>query len=228
MKLINFHTHNYQCKTNSICIESVDYIAHFNPNGNSFYTLGIHPWSSDNANAIQSLNLLKEHLNHPNVIGIGEIGLDRLKGASLDKQIELLIKQLDIAVEANLPVVLHCVRCWSEIISIFKKPKYKNLTKAIHGFRSKPEIAKELINENFYLSFGTSLIDATPELAEALTITPPDKRFFETDDKNIPIYEVYDAAADFLDTTFEQLVSETNSNLKSFFKETLKLQLLPI
>ncbi|MDI3526699.1 MAG: TatD DNase family protein, partial [Tenuifilum sp.] len=73
MKLINFHTHNSQCKTNSICIESVDYNAHFKPNGNSFYTLGIHPWSSENANAIQSLNLLKEHLNHPNVIGIGEI-----------------------------------------------------------------------------------------------------------------------------------------------------------
>ncbi|MEW5846625.1 MAG: TatD family hydrolase [Bacteroidota bacterium] len=218
MKLINFHTHKPQFSANSICIvpfEVEDY-ATIKSNIN-YSTIGIHPWNTEHSDVLSWIEKLKTIANQDKIIGIGEIGLDRLKGAPLVRQIRIFESQLDIAAECNKPVIIHCVRCWVEVIAILSKAKYQKIPKAIHGFRAKPEVAKQLVDNNFYLSFGSALTHSSPELAEALTLVPKNRLFLETDDTETPIFEVYDAAADILDTTVEELVTITNQNLVSFF-----------
>lgn len=221
MKLVNFHTHKPQFNNNSICVVPYD-VDNFNDYSSLHYkTIGLHPWKTDSNEVSQWLNMLQELAKQIDFIGIGEIGLDRLKGAPLKKQIDIFERIVGIATEYKKPIIIHCVRCWTELIAILSKSKYRDIPKAIHGFRGKADIAKQLVDNGFYLSFGTALIHATPELAEALTIVPKNKLFFETDDTEIPIYEVYDAAADILDSTIEELVSFTNQNLMTFFGNTL-------
>lgn len=221
MKLINFHTHKPQFNSNSICIVPFN-VDNFKV-GDSFQygTIGIHPWKTDNSEVDLWLEELKNLLKQKTFIGIGEIGLDRLKGAPLDAQISIFDKELDIATEVDKPVIIHCVRCWSEVIATHSIPKYHKLTKAIHGFRAKPEIAKSLIEKGFYISFGTSIIHSTPELAEAVTIVPKSWLFLETDDTETHIFDVYGAAADILDTTIEELVNITSQNFRTFFGSNL-------
>ncbi len=221
MKLINFHTHKPQFNSNSICIVPFN-VDNFKV-GDSFQygTIGIHPWKTDNSEVDLWLEELKNLLKQKTFIGIGEIGLDRLKGAPLDAQISIFEKEFDIATEVDKPIIIHCVRCWSEVMAILSIPKYRNLTKAIHGFRAKPEIVKSLIEKGFYISFGTSIIHSTPELAEAVTIVPKSRLFLETDDTETHIFDVYDAAADILDTTIEELVNITSQNFSTFFGSNL-------
>ncbi len=221
MKLINFHTHKPQFNRNSICIVPFN-VDNFK-GGDSFQygTIGIHPWKTDNSEVDLWLEELKNLLKQKTFIGIGEIGLDRLKGAPLDAQISIFDKELDIATEVDKPVIIHCVRCWSEVIATHSIPKYHKLTKAIHGFRAKPEIVKSLIEKGFYISFGTSIIHSTPELAEAVTIVPKSRLFLETDDTETHIFDVYGAAADILDTTIEELVNITSQNFSTFFGSNL-------
>lgn len=218
MKLINFHTHKPQFSANSICIVPYD-VDNYLANTTNEYniTVGIHPWNTENSEVFSWIEKLKTLANQDKIIGIGEIGLDRLKGAPLVRQIRIFESQLDIAAECNKPVIIHCVRCWVEVIAILSKAQYKKVPKAIHGFRAKPEVAKQLVDNGFFLSFGSALTHASPELAEALTLVPKNKLFLETDDTETPIFEVYDAAADILDTTVEELVTITNQNLISFF-----------
>lgn len=221
MKLVNFHTHKPQFNSNSICVVPYD-VDSFNLYSSSHYkTIGLHPWKTESSEISQWLGKLNELAKQPDFIGIGEIGLDRLKGAPLKNQIDIFEKILETANEFKKPIIIHCVRCWTELIAILSKSKYRELPKAIHGFRAKADVAKQLVDNGFYLSFGTALIHATPELAEALTLVPRNKLFLETDDTEIPIYEVYDAAADILDSTIEELVSVTNQNLLTFFGNTL-------
>lgn len=217
MKLINFHTHKPELSPNAVCVYpiNVELDTIFPKEG--FITIGVHPWHTNSENINLRFEPLKKALKQTNVIGIGEIGLDRLKGASLIKQTEILEYQLDISIETNKPVILHCVRSWSELVTAMSKKKYKNIAKAIHGFIAKPEIATMLVSQNYYLSFGSAIINATPELAEALTLVPRNRLFLETDDSDIPIYEVYDAASDILDTTIEELVQLSHSNFYNFF-----------
>jgi len=221
MKLVNFHTHKPQLNSNSICVVPCD-VDNFNDFSSLYYkTIGLHPWKTDSSEVGLWLGKLNELAKQNDFIGVGEIGLDRLKGAPLKNQIDIFEKIVGIATEHKKPIIIHCVRCWTELIAILTKSKYHDIPKAIHGFRAKADVAKQLIDNGFYLSFGTPLIHATPELAEALTLVPRNKLFLETDDTEIPIYEVYDAAADILDSTIEELVGVTNQNLVTFFGNIL-------
>lgn len=221
MKLVNFHTHKPQFNSNSICVVPYDVDNFSVYNSTHYQTIGLHPWKTDSKEVSQWLDKLNELAKQNDFIGIGEIGLDRLKGAPLKKQIDIFEKIVGIATEYKKPIIIHCVRCWTELIAILSKSKYHDIPKAIHGFRAKADVAKQLVENGFYLSFGTALIHATPELAETLTLVPKNKLFLETDDTEIPIYEIYDAAADILDSTIEELVSITNQNLLTFFGSTL-------
>lgn len=217
MRLINFHTHKPQFSSGAVHVVPYDVDTFNRTDPSQLSTVGIHPWSTESEHTLNSIDKLKSLSQEKNIIGIGEIGLDRLKGAPLPKQFDILKAQLQIALEIRKPVVIHCVRCWNELILILSDSKYKEVKKAIHGFRGKPEVAVQLVENGYYLSFGAPITHATPELAEALTRVPLNRLFFETDESEMPITEVYDAATDILDLTLEELVKVTHENFENFF-----------
>lgn len=209
MKKLNFHTHN---PTNSSEITEIVSFHLTETVTDNFHTIGAHPWWTETELSDTEIELLRSKLTHKKCLALGEIGLDKLKGAPMEIQSKNFRKQLAVAEGLNLPVIIHCVKAFDELLSIKKEfPKIENW--CIHGFNKKVELAKQLLNAGFYFSLPIS--SNFESLIHAL---PSEKVFFETDDsKEISIDEVYSKASRILSKSVNDLVKEHWGNTRSLF-----------
>ena len=111
-----------------------------------YASIGIHPWQLTEANAESQWETLKASVNDPRIIAIGEAGLDKLKGASISLHSSVFQQEIALSESLSLPMVIHCVRAFNELIQIRKASKAKQPW-IIHGFRGKPSIAQELLKQ---------------------------------------------------------------------------------
>lgn len=218
MNFINFHSHKIVHFKNVIQISSLT-VNEVNPNIlPQLCSVGIHPWQSTDEDVSIMLVKLEQISNEPNVFAIGEIGLDRLRGANLQTQIELFKKQVAFAERVQKPIVIHCVRSFSEIQQLRKQLK-PTTPWAIHNFMGNTQIAQALVRQGFYLSFCIALAKS-PKLCQALKSTPIDKIFLETDDFIENVEEVYQAAAVCLQIDLNELKAQIAKNFEAFFGTT--------
>ncbi|SEV83160.1 TatD family hydrolase [Kaistella antarctica] len=179
------------------------------PNG--YFSAGIHPnlmmdFSED------QFDWLKEISKHERCLAIGECGLDGLIKVDDDLQEELFVRQIELANDRNKPLLIHCVRRFSQIIH-FKK--IAEVPMIIHGFNKRKTIADELQKHDFYLSFGKSVLQNV-NLQEFVKGFPPEKLFLETDGRNFNIELLYQKVADLKNMTLENLQLQIQQNLKIF------------
>ena len=171
-------------------------------------SLGIHPWYIDTDFMQQMEKMYSEKLPK-NVVAIGEIGLDKNIQTPINIQQIIFKEQINIAEERSLPIVIHCVRAWEELISIYKKSK-KNTPWVIHGFRGKGTLASQLLRQGFYLSFGTHFH------AEAVKAAWREKLFAETDEAP-SIHAVYEHLSSTLGISTEELDHQIRHNVQAVF-----------
>ncbi len=200
----DIHTHKITCDA----IISIEPGAG-EPDPGKYYSVGIHPWNSEFA-VTDLFKELEIYARHDNVLAIGEAGIDKLKGASLDKQKDLFLKQASLAGELNKPLIIHAVRSYNDIISLHKKLKPENAW-IIHGFRGNSNIAEALLKEGFYLSYGELFNEAS------LQLTPLDRMFIETDCSLMPVEEIYSVIAGKLGMQPHFLEKEISANIKRLF-----------
>lgn len=147
---------------------------------------GLHPCESmDVDEVLGRLERVKERL-----IGVGEIGLDALCGKS--GQRELFEAQLDFARRNGLPVTVHVVKCYNDIVEIFRRKNGQCVV--IHSFVSHPVVAQHLLDAGCYLSFGETSMRSNKSI-DALRRMPLDRLFLETDTKG-DIRELYRKVAE--------------------------------
>ncbi len=209
--LLNLHTHflkkqaDEQIIFNEIIPDSEDALEDFTlQNTDTWLSAGIHPWHISEQLYKLQLNKLADLAQNPAVKFIGECGLDRLKGAALPLQEEVFIKQIRIAEELNKPVIIHCVRCYNELISI-KKIVRPRVPMIVHGFNTKIEIARQLIDKGFYLSLGGALLYEDSNALRVLQEMPIERLFLETDDEDISIIDIYQKVAKVKGVSIEEL-----------------------
>jgi TatD DNase family protein len=146
-----------------------------------FASFGIHPHQ---ANLYDSdlEKKVKEYLGHPGVVALGEIGLDFYYNYSpQDVQISVLQKQLALAQEKQLPVVIHCRDAYSELAQILSSLSSK-WTGMIHCFTGTPSEMEPLLQLGFYISFsGIVTFPRATALKESAKIVPLDRILVETD-----------------------------------------------
>jgi len=180
-----------------------------------FYSIGIHPSHIDNNNISDQLKLVETLMKLDNVIAVGEIGLDRNSDVSFNIQKEVFEKQLSIAEKYNKPVIVHCVKAYSEILHYRKQ---STCAWIMHGFRGKDELAEQLLKKNIYLSFGEAITyPASITLITTLKNMPSDKLFLETDTSNTSIKEIYKTAAKIRKTTVEYIIKDISKNVLDVF-----------
>ncbi len=177
------------------------------------FTAGVHPWDVAKADA-SALGFFDE--KHPGLVGVGEIGLDfSLRGANRALQVQWLDRQLIIAERLKLPVVLHCVRAYNEMMAELKK--YRLQTVVFHGFTGSPQLAGQLVWHGHFLSFSQFSLQSS-RTVEALKSIPVDRLFLETDDDpQAGIEELYCRAAVLRGTTLEELKEAIYTNYKRVF-----------
>jgi TatD DNase family protein len=191
MKFVNLHTHKFSNQENILEVVNQSRFG-FNENIPNF-SIGIHPWKIENVWVNVDLEFTERGLKYKNCIAIGECGLDKRIEIPFDLQVEVFEKQLLLAQKYNKPVILHCVGAFQEIIETKKRLKIE-VPMIIHGFSKNEQIAKQLLDNGFYLSFGKYLIQ-NPELETVFKNIPFDCFFLETDSSDYSIEEVYAAAA---------------------------------
>jgi len=183
------------------------------------YSVGIHPWYIDEQRLESDLLMIESKLHENNCLAIGECGLDKHIDISLEFQKIVFEKQLLLAQKLNKPVVIHCVAAFQEIIAIKKKLKI-TVPMIIHGFSKNKQVAKELIDNGFYISFGKFLL-LNPKLEAVFQDIPNDRFFLETDTIEEGIEEIYTLAAQYKNWSLDELQQQIKSNFAVVFKKQL-------
>ena len=182
----------------------------FRPEPGKFYSVGIHPWSLTSRSK-ETFPLLETIVRNEQVVAIGETGLDRLKsGVGYEEQSEYFKHHIYLSEKWHKPLVIHAVKAYDDIIRIHKAERPKQLW-IIHGFRGKPETARQLIREGLYLSFGEYYNH------ESLKFVPLDRLFLETDEGNMPIDKLYRKAARIRNLSTHRLRKSIKENISRIF-----------
>lgn len=167
---INIHTHTGPLRPDAVlCVDPVD--TDELPHGEGLLSVGIHPWNAALADD-DAWHRLEIWCQDSRVVAIGEAGLDKARGPELDIQLETFRRQANLAERLNIPLIIHCVRAYDLLLGI-KRPKGSQWI--IHGFRGKPELARQLLDAGIDLSFGRLY---NPETFASI---PSHRRYHETD-----------------------------------------------
>lgn len=151
------------------------------------FSVGIHPYQSDTTTEAD-WDETARIARLPQVVAIGECGLDTTRGADLSRQAALFERHVALAEEVQKPLIIHCVKAFDTLIALRRKWKPAQPW-IIHGFRGKPQQAGQLLHEGITISFGTKHNPAT------LQTLAPGLCFFESDEEATPIDTLYRTAA---------------------------------
>lgn len=207
---IDFHTHRRREDASTDACEIVSSARVLD----TPFTLERHPWTTTSILSELEKETFRSHLHHPNCLGLGEIGLDKVKGPPLTEQITILRQLLGIAAVEKKSVVLHCVRAFDEMIAL--KKEFGSIEKwAIHGFTKHPDLAKQLVQQGFYVSVNLCRMKQPIDVLSAI---PVDKLFLETDDSEELIEENYLCAAKCLKMDASELTAQIARNANEFFR----------
>ncbi len=209
---VNIHTH--RIKEHELSIVNMSFDDKLNEN--VYYSFGIHPWYIGKIDELEYLKKLNNLCAKKKIIAIGEIGIDKAIETSLNKQKEIFFKQLDFAQIYKLPVIIHNVRANSNFLQIRKTQK--NQTPWIlHGFVGSTQDAIQFVNKHCFISFGKYLF-TSKKLQLVINQIPLENIFFETDDSDISIEEIYKEASQLLKINIENLKKRIYSNFNIVFQ----------
>ncbi len=161
---------------------------------NGYYSVGFHPYNVGKVDERETLESVRKAVKHPRILAVGEIGLDKSIEVSLEDQFRIFEKQVEIAEAASLPVVLHVVRAFNEMIT-FMKAKQPVVPMIIHGYNGNAQMADQLVEAGFLISFGEAITGEHSKSIEALQRVPVEMMFLETDEGDLDIREIYQFAA---------------------------------
>ena len=210
-----FNIHTHKACEEGICVLNINSAGDFP--SEKFLSFGIHPWDVDKIDIVDQLDKLNNLCSEKKLIAIGEIGIDRAINTNMEIQKEVFIKQLEISKKFKLPVIIHCVRAWSDILAVRKIGKYKN-TWIFHGFNGNFQTASQIIKSGCCLSYGKALI-SSKKLQEVFTQMPKEFIFFETDDSDIKIKEIYQKGAELYEIEIDELKSIILDNYRKVFSK---------
>lgn len=213
MKYYNLHTHKFTNDANTL--EMVNQYPWAFDQSIPFYSIGIHPWYINAERLESDLKIIEEKLSLKECLALGECGLDKRIEIPMALQIDVFEKQIALAEKYQKPLVLHLVAAFDELLAIKKRLK-PSVPIIIHGFSKKEDLAKQLLANGFYLSFGKYLL-RNVELKAVFKSVPKDRFFLETDTIEETLEEIYSLAADYKNLTIVELQQQVASNWKSVF-----------
>ena len=146
----------------------------------SFY--GFHPWQALDLGEAALLPLQEKLAADPHV-GVGEIGLDRLKEKIISPaQRAAFAAQLEVAAEFGRPVVLHGAKCWGEVVAACRPYAGRIPAFLFHGFSRSGGLLPEIVALNGFVGVGAALLnDHAVNYRELVRVVPIERVVVETD-----------------------------------------------
>ncbi|MBW2732116.1 MAG: TatD family hydrolase [Deltaproteobacteria bacterium] len=143
-----------------------------------FIAQGVHPWAADSSWDEQAL---RRHLARSNCVAVGEVGLDYGPGRPpRASQRETFKRQLRIAEDLGLPLVLHCYRAFDDLFAMLDE--HHDVGGMLHGYTRGPELAERLATRGLLVSFGAAVTrKGARRCREAASVLPLSKILVESD-----------------------------------------------
>ena len=153
-----------------------------NSNSNIYFAAGVHPYEIDGYNE----SVIRKFAKDPKCVAIGECGLDyfRLPDDNVDeyksKQKDIFISQIKLAIELNLPLIIHIRDANEDSLKILKEYEDKLVGGVLHCFNASP-ILLELSSKFYYGIGGVLTFKNAKKLVEILPKIPLNRLLIETD-----------------------------------------------
>lgn len=157
---------------------------------NLYYAFGLHPWflTNESDKVFAELDLLLQQCP-AGLVAIGECGLDGAIEVPMSLQITMLEKQLALASQYQLPVILHCRKAHNELLRIVKQftPPRGGVWHAFSGSRQQ---AEQFIELGFMLGIGGVITYPRAEKTrKAVAKLPIESLLLETDGPTMPLFQ---------------------------------------
>lgn len=196
-----------------------------------YAAVGLHPDEVGDLDE-ERFEFLKSQCQNDKVVAVGEIGLDYYwDNESHDVQKKWFVRQLELARELSLPVIIHSRDAAEDTLKIMKEHA-QGLRGVIHCFSYSKELAEEYVKMGFHIGIGGVVTFKNgKKLKEVAEVVPLERILLETDcpylapepyrgKRNSSIYipHIAQAIADIKGLTYEEVVAQTEANGKELFK----------
>tara|TARA_Y100001968_G_scaffold270064_1_gene261103 strand:- start:271 stop:1062 length:792 start_codon:yes stop_codon:yes gene_type:complete len=197
------------------------------------YSVGVHPldvnsWKPDTVNVLK-----KAVLDDQRVVAIGELGLDLFKSKNLSEQLSILMPQLKLAYEFDLPVIVHCRDAAKEMLEVFFKLSKEGCCPrgVMHCWSGNVKEMREFLELGFHISFsGNVTFKNASNIHECAVEVPLGKFLVETDSpflspvphrgkRNEPSFvkHVVEKIADLKGESFSEIAERSTQNARKLF-----------
>lgn len=203
-----------------------------NSNSNIYFAAGVHPYEIDGYDE----SVIRKFAKDPKCVAIGECGLDyfRLPGDNVDeyksKQKDIFISQIKLAIELNLPLIIHIRDANEDSFKILKEYEDKLVGGVLHCFNASP-ILLELSSKFYYGIGGVLTFKNAKKLVEILPKIPLNRLLIETDapyltpephrgKRNEPAFTTFvaDKMSDILGMSRDEIEGLTTQNAIRLFR----------
>lgn len=210
--LINIHSHFPATGTGTVIRSLYQGFEEQHPPG--WYSAGLHPWYIHENEWETEMNKLSIFSKENNVLAIGECGLDKICDTPFALQQQVFAAQVQLANNVSKPLIIHCVRAFDELLKSLEA-NHNKVPVIFHGYRKNKVLAERLLQKGYYISFGKAILQ--PAMQELLQYIPLTQLFLETDDADVSIDSIYEAAAHALQIDLFSLSLQIQKNAAAVF-----------
>lgn len=195
-----------------------------------FPAYGIHPWYVDDSTDVNTL--IRPYLTDKDIVAIGEIGLDFVPGCPpTDLQTRVFRSQIDLAMDLDLPVIIHCRRAHEQLYSMLKG--YRGSVKGVmHSYSGSTELMFRFMDLGLFIAFAGSVTRRTArKYHKNAREVPLDRLLLETDAPSIAtettvaslveprhIVEVAQKVADLRGIAYDDVCRQSTENAGLLFR----------
>jgi TatD DNase family protein len=195
-----------------------------------YASVGVHPHDADSFNC-QAEARLRQLASEKKVVAIGETGLDYYRNlSSQDNQKRVFIKQMELAKDLKLPLVIHSRQAEKDVMQILKSAL--PLRAVVHCFSGDENFLKECLDCGFFISYTCNITYKKAQgLRDMVRLTPLDKLMLETDapylspegfrgkrNEPLQIKLLANEVGRIKGIGFAEIAEKTTQNAKDFFK----------
>jgi len=205
-------------------------------NDGLFAMTGLHPSETDEATD-EDFEAVKEWCDHPSIVAVGESGLDYYWDRSFDdRQQAFFRRHIRLAIEADLPLVIHNRDATDDILTILEEEHKRTdapecMRGILHCYVDPPAVAERAWDLGFYVGVGGIMTFSNSEVDDYVADVPLDHIVVETDspylapepnrgDRNEPAYvrHVADALARIKDVPIREVEEVTSRNARAIYE----------
>ncbi|MCD8071930.1 MAG: TatD family hydrolase [Alistipes sp.] len=181
------------------------------------FSAGIHPWDTVVLTSDRQARGLS-YIETAPIAAVGEAGLDRTKGADMERQAAIFIEQIEIATNRRLPVVVHCVKAYNELFAVVEK--YPHTVFILHGYIGSPEQTRRALDSGCFFSIGETSL-GSGKTVESIKSIPRERLFAETDESSADIADIYGRLAEIKEIQISDLKSIMEINFNRIFRKNI-------